>query len=352
MNDNESTIRIILELLAQGSPLVLASIVSLAGSSPRHIGTKMVVGPDGKGYGTIGGSLLEATAIQESRLAIAGGCSKLMEFSLSGKDAQAQGMICGGTALVLLDYIAATPENQDFFQSWDKAVHSGKNFFFLTHFRKSDQTLEILGHAILLYNGQFTGTGSLSDSDMDVLREEAHWLSQTAVIPLSGSKVVIDPIRKLNTLYCFGAGHVAVPTAHIAALVGFRVIVLDDRAEFASLERFPDSAGVQVIKDFNRAMEGLEIDADSFIVILTRGHQYDREVLEQALKTEAGYIGMISSRRKREAIYQALRDQGVQPEALEKVHSPIGIPIGGETPEEIAVSIAAELIKVRTERQP
>ena len=98
----------------------------------------------------------------------------------------------------------------------------------------------------------------------------------------------------------------------------------------------------------NHALDGLEIDADSFIVIVTRGHQYDRAVLEQALKTSAGYIGMISSRRKREAIYEALMAQGVKKEQLEKVHSPIGIDIGGETPEEIAVSIVAELISVRS----
>ena len=98
----------------------------------------------------------------------------------------------------------------------------------------------------------------------------------------------------------------AVPTAHLAALVGFRVVVVDDRPEFANAERFPEAYKILVIKDFNHAFDGLEIDADSFIVIVTRGHQYDRAVLEQSLKTTAGYIGMISSRRKREAIYEAL----------------------------------------------
>jgi xanthine dehydrogenase accessory factor len=352
MNDNEKIARIILELLGQGSSLVLASIVSLAGSSPRHSGTKMVIGADGKSYGTIGGSLLEATAIKESQAAITESRSRLMRFSLSGKDAQAQGMICGGTALVMLDYIAAGPGNLDFFQHWQNALHTGKNFFFLTLFKEFNQTVDILGHAIMFYDGQMASTFPLSDSQKNILKEEAHWISQTEIISLDDSQVIIDPIRKLKTVYCFGAGHVAVPTAHLAALVGFRVVVLDDRAEYASLERFPEAARVQVIKDFNQAMGGLEIDADSFIIILTRGHQYDREVLEQALKTGAGYVGMISSRRKKEAIYQALIDKGIQKEELARVHSPIGIPIGGETPEEIAVSIVAELIRVRADQQP
>jgi len=102
------------------------------------------------------------------------------------------------------------------------------------------------------------------------------------------------------------------------------------------------------VKDFNKAMDGLEIDADSFIVIVTRGHQYDRSVLEQALKTGAGYIGMIGSKRKRDAIYEYLTAKGVTKNRLDRVHSPIGIDIGGETPEEIAVSIVAELIQVRS----
>ena len=154
MNDNESTIRIILDLLAQGSPLVLASIVSLAGSSPRHSGTKMVIGADGKSYGTIGGSLLEATVIKESRLAVAEGSSRFLEFSLSGKDAQAQGMICGGTALVLLDYIAANPENQAFFQSWQTGRPFRQELFLSNPFKESGPTLDILGHSTLLSNGQ------------------------------------------------------------------------------------------------------------------------------------------------------------------------------------------------------
>jgi xanthine dehydrogenase accessory factor len=131
-------------------------------------------------------------------------------------------------------------------------------------------------------------------------------------------------------------------------LVGFRVVVVDDRPEYATAERFPDASRLAVVQGFDRAFGGLEIDADSYIVIFTRGHQFDRTVLEQALGTGAGYIGMISSRRKREAIYQALEVAGFERGRLEQVHSPIGIDIGAETPEEIAVSIVAELIKVRS----
>jgi xanthine dehydrogenase accessory factor len=122
---------------------------------------------------------------------------------------------------------------------------------------------------------------------------------------------------------------------------------MDDRIEFANLERFPEASEIMVIEDYDTAMAGLDIDNDSFIVILTREHKYDRTILEQALKTGAGYIGMIGSVKKRDKIYDALVDKGLDRKELERVHCPIGLPIAAETPAEIAVSILAELISER-----
>jgi len=349
MNENEYLAKTVNEQLEAGRPLVLISIMSLQGSTPRHSGTKMVVGADGKCYGTIGGSLIEATAIRESRDVLSSAKSKILSYKLSGKDAAAPGMICGGKAELLLDYLSESAENREFSARWREAVSLGNDFYVLTHLKGADSALKILGHAILHRDGHVFGA-SLTASDIEKLKPELHTVSTTATLPLGDTRVMVDRIRKLKTVYCFGAGHVAVPTAHLAALAGFRVVVIDDRPEFASMERFPEAANIHVIQDFKYALAGTEIDADSFIVIVTRGHQYDRTVLEQALKTSAGYIGMISSRRKKEAIFQALIAQGVKKEQLEKVHSPIGIDIGGETPEEIAISIVAELISVRSKQ--
>jgi xanthine dehydrogenase accessory factor len=350
MNENEILAKAICKQLEHDLPLVLVSMVSLQGSTPRHGGTKMVVGADGKSYGTIGGSLLEASAIKESRTVLASAQSKMMYYELTGKDAGDAGMICGGKVTLLLDYVPATKENKEFFKCWYDAVRRGNDFYLLTHLKGADNVVEILGHSILYRDGQVIGNNLLEKDEIESLRTELHNISSIAVVSIRDTRVVIDAIRKLKTLYCFGAGHVALPTAHLAALVGFRVVVVDDRSDFANSERFPDACRICVVEDFNHAMSELEIDSDSFIVIVTRGHQYDRAVLEQALKTSAGYIGMISSRRKREAIYTALMSQGVETEKLDEVHSPIGIDIGGETPEEIAVSIVAELIKVRSQQ--
>jgi xanthine dehydrogenase accessory factor len=348
MNEIEYLTKIICEQLDSGTPLVLVSLMSIQGSSPRHGSTKMAVSADGKNYGTIGGSLIEATAIKESRGLLSSGKSEIITFELTGKDATAPGMICGGKAELLLDYLPATPENREFARCWRDAIRKGKDFYLLTHLKGAAKTFQVLGHAILYNDGSISGATSLTESDVEKLKPELHNISATAVLPLKDTQVMIDRIRRLKTMYCFGAGHVAVPTAHMAALAGFRVAVIDDRAEFANRERFPDAQEIHVIKDFYHAFDEFKIDKDSYIVIVTRGHQYDRAVLGQALKTAAGYIGMISSRRKKEAIYEALMAEGVKKEQLEKVHSPIGIAIGGETPEEIAVSIVAELISVRS----
>jgi xanthine dehydrogenase accessory factor len=350
MNENEYLAKTIHEKLEAGSPLILISIMSLEGSTPRHDGTKMLVGADGKSYGTIGGSLIEAAAIQEAKKVLSSGQSKILSYELTGKDATDPGMICGGKAEILLDYFAASEANKKFSRQWHEAILQGKDFCVLTYLKDSGDIIEVTGHAILHADGNITGNTSLKEPDIAKLKTELHNISATAVISLGDTRVMVDRIRKLKTVYCFGAGHVAVPTAHLAALVGFRVVVLDDRPEFANAERFPEAYKICVIADYDNAFDGLEIDADSFIVIVTRGHQYDRMVLEQALKTKAGYIGMISSRKKRAAIFEALLAQGVKKEQLEQVHSPIGIDIGGETPEEIAVSIVAELISERSKQ--
>ena len=350
MNDNEYTAAAVLEILGEGSAAVLATIINLVGSTPRHIGTKMVMSEDGRSFGTIGGGLLEATIIKESRNVIANRSSKLVDFSLQGKDASAPGMICGGEARILLDYLPPTQENRDIFQKWRETVRVGKYFYYLTHFKRSGEEIDIQGDTIMTADGQTFSTTTLTDAEAGAYREDARNVSTTSVIQ-QGYRYRNRSDPKMKTVYCFGAGHASSSNRAYCGYDGFRVVVIDDRAEFASQERFPDAHEVRVIDDFNHALKDLEIDKDSFIVIVTRGHKYDREVLAQALKSGAGYIGMISSRRKREEIYKALMEQGVKKEELSQVHSPIGIPIGGETPEEIAVSIVAEIIKVRAEQE-
>lgn len=351
MNENEQLAKVLNEQLSAGSPVVLISVMNLQGSAPRHEGTKMAVGADGKVYGTIGGSLIEAAAIQESKKVFNDKKSKVFSFDLTGKDAGAPGMICGGAAEILLDYIPPSAANREFSKQWFDIISQGHDFFILTHLKGKNETFQVLGRALLQPDKNVFISTSLTAEDIDKLKKELYTVSSSACLWLNDTQVLVDRIRKLKTLYCFGAGHVAVPTAHIAAMAGFRVIILDDRPEYANTERFPEANNTIIIKDFNHALDALGIDEDSYIVIFTHSHQYDRMILEQSLRTPAGYIGMISSKRKRQAIYEALIAKEMKKERLDQVHSPIGIDIGGETPEEIAVSIVAELIKVRSQQK-
>jgi len=160
------------------------------------------------------------------------------------------------------------------------------------------------------------------------------------------TEVFIEPIRSAPTLIIFGGGHISLALSKIGKLIGFKVAVIDDRAEFANQERFPEADQI-LAEDFRTAFSRLTINKASYIVIVTRGHHYDELVLELALGTEPKYIGMIGSRSKNKAVFSHLRAKGIPQERLDKVHAPIGLEIHAHTPEEIAVSILAEVIKVR-----
>jgi xanthine dehydrogenase accessory factor len=162
--------------------------------------------------------------------------------------------------------------------------------------------------------------------------------------------VFIEPIVSEPTLCIFGAGHISLSICKIAKIVGFKVIVIDDRAEFANKNRFPEADEI-VAEDFSEVFLKLKINRSAYIVIVTRGHKFDEKVLEWAVNTEADYIGMIGSKKKKEDIFSNLQSRGTSKQLLEDVHAPIGLDIHAETPEEIAVSIMAEIIKVRRKRE-
>ena len=158
--------------------------------------------------------------------------------------------------------------------------------------------------------------------------------------------VFLEPIKPFPTLIVFGGGHISFFIAKLGKMLDFRVIILDDRPEFANPERFPE-ADETICEDLATVMNKLEINSSSYIVIITRGHQNDEQVLQWAAKTNAGYLGMIGSKRKIKTSYAYLKTKGITQEQLDRVHSPIGLAIGAETPEEIAVAIMAEIIQIR-----
>lgn len=158
--------------------------------------------------------------------------------------------------------------------------------------------------------------------------------------------IFVEPIVPNPTLYIFGAGHTGLATYRVARSAGFDVVIVDDREAFANRERFPDAKGI-VVAELDLAVLQLSPNAASYVVSLTPGHLTDLRVLRWAVGTEARYIGMMGSRRKVTGIFQELQKEGVIPERLADVHAPIGLEIGADNPEEIAISIVAELIACR-----
>jgi xanthine dehydrogenase accessory factor len=162
-------------------------------------------------------------------------------------------------------------------------------------------------------------------------------------------EVMIEPIVPQPTVYILGAGHIGFALAKLAKIAGFRVAVVDDRPAYANKERFPDADKI-VVDDPVSAIPGLNLNRVSYVAIACRGHLEDQQALAAAIETPAGYIGMLGSKKKVKTVFANLKAEGVPDEALERIHAPIGIPIATDSPEEIAVSILAEMIDVRRQK--
>ena len=159
-------------------------------------------------------------------------------------------------------------------------------------------------------------------------------------------EVFVEPILPDPSLLLMGGGHLAQAIAEVAQRVGFKVSVVDDRASFANRERFPEVEET-IVAPFEESLEAVDVTGNSFILIVTRGHGYDQVVLEKAIHTPARYLGLVGSRRKIRIILKNLLNQGIPPQAFSRLYAPVGIDIGSETPEQIAVSVVAELIALR-----
>lgn len=337
-------------LLESGEDLVVATIITSSGSAPRTAGTKMIIRASGEIFGTIGGGLVEARAQQMAPEIYADRKSQIYVFDMTGEQAATMDMICGGQVEVLLEHIPASEDNRTVFQAWHKALSSGLKCLLVTPLKPGDSDSS-QQRCLLQADNTVVGPAVLAPEITGTLWSEARGKSYPLIITLPQGTFYVEPSFVPATLYLFGAGHVCQPTTALATMVGFNTVVLDDRAEFANRERFPSASKILVLPSFDDCMADLDIDCHSYLVIISRGHRHDQDLLRQALRTEAGYIGMIGSRGKRDKIYNNLMAEGVSRQVLDQVYSPIGMAIKAETPEEIAVSIVGELILARARNQ-
>jgi len=308
----------------------------------------MIVCEGGAIYGTIGGGGVEAEVIQSAPELFNSGGGAIRRFDFSGTDiASSMGMICGGKMDVFMERLDPDENTIAIFSALAANVRTGEKCLLGRAFHPEHSSPR--DHSLFLVAGRNTVLGNVpfDTTVLEELKTAAFQRRAPALKTADNLTIIADPFLSTECVYLFGAGHVAQQVARILSMIDFRTVVIDDREEFANPERFPMVDGICVPKSFDTVFSQLHIDMHSILVILTRGHAHDQTVLEQALETEAGYIGMIGSKRKRDAIYDNLSKKGVRPEDLARVCSPIGLEIAAQTPEEIAVSITAQLIAYR-----
>jgi len=350
-----------LENLKAGHPVLLATIVRQMGSSPRGKGARMVMNQAGQFAGSVGGGQLEEKIKNSFESVVTDRKARVFDFTLSETEAESLEMICGGSVSILVEPIL--PDQELLVSTIQKIVDLSQNQkqgWLISQIPGKGQEIDVR-HVIISTEGQAAGnldfvfdieSGTLENLKLEQKTpfefNSNKGLHSAQELSIGDQSFFIEPIGKQITCFIVGAGHIAQKLAPLVKLVGFSTVILDDRPEYISKERFPSVDQTILLNDFQDVIEHIHIDMDSFLVIVTREHSSDKAVLGQALKTQASYIGMIGSRRKIALIFEALKKEGFSSNLLDKVHSPIGLSIGAETPEEIAISIVAEMIQERT----
>lgn len=335
-------------ILEQDRPMVLATVLSHQGSTPRGAGSRMLILPGGEITGTIGGGSMEADVMQRAEALFDAQASEIRAYDLTAQPGLDKlDIICGGHMQVLIEYIQADDQNKSVFKQLQSALYQGESCFVIASVQQTGNSIRVGERQLVPARGTWSEDTSYPEADLKLLVAQNRDRQIPVMQEVGKTTYLIEPHGIIPSVFIFGAGHVAKYVAAICNMVHFRTIVLDDREEFANQNRFPTADQVLVLDKFERAFDILSIDSNCFIVIVTRGHRHDQTVLSQALQTQAAYIGMIGSRKKRDAIYANLLNTGFTQQDIDRVHSPIGLDIAAETPEEIAVSIAAEMIAVR-----
>ena len=340
----EETIRV----LRDGKSVVWATVVDHSGSTPRGAGSRMVILPDGTITGSVGGGILEGETLKHASSLFQDPGRKVLSFRLGGEDAAASGMICGGDARILVETVS--PDALTFLETLKQQLSRPQGVFLVTLVRESENSFSDC-HLLWTKTGPLAGGLNLQQETMDHLQADSEAPGPMMLPAGSGKEPLFaEPLQHASRLYIFGGGHISLELAWIAHRIDFQLIVMDDRREYVNSQRF-SMASELIVCPFEEALDRMYFGPDDYVVIVTRGHLYDLDVLRKVIMQSPDYIGMIGSKRKRKLIYEQLLQEGVSREKLDRVYAPIGLKIGAETPAEIAVCIVAELIQVRNQNK-
>ena len=338
-------------LLQSDERLVMATVIRTKGSTPQKPGAKLLVRGDGSGVGTLGGGCVEGDIwYAASQLMKRGGDAQYREYELNEDLAAQDGLVCGGTMFFLIDPVYRPDQYLDYAREIDAAYEGGPSVALASLIKPShDRGLSVGAKLFIREDGGTQGSLGELGLDRDAVKRARSLMAMGRneyVITDEGAEYFIEAYTTPPQLVICGGGHVSRALASHAKPLGFRLFITDDREEFANVQRFPD-ADIVVSKKPEDAMKELPINANTFIVVATRGHRFDNVALAAAADTPARYVGLMGSRRKTILIYEDLVRMGIDEERLREIRSPIGLDIHARTPEEIAVSIMGEILMYR-----
>ncbi|MBR2422702.1 MAG: XdhC family protein [Oscillospiraceae bacterium] len=318
--------------LEHGDPLVLVTVIASSGATPRGAGARMLVGKEGRICGTNGGGAVEYRSEQIAAKVLEEKASKGHDFTLTKDDVQNLGMICGGACDVFFHYLPAGDIHTIMLcEEAEAQFQKGSNLWLLTQLGEKGQ----MG----LYSDSLGFWGILVSEELKLSRH-----------PERLGDIFAEQINASGRVYVFGGGHVAQELVPVLCHVGFRCVVMDDREEFTKKELFPGAEEV-ICGDLRNIRDYMTIGNEDYVCVMTRGHAYDTVVQAQVLKCRPTYCGVIGSAFKAAGVRKTLKEEyGLLDEELDLVTTPIGLAIKGETPAEIAISIAAQMILHRAER--
>jgi len=316
--------------------MALATIIDVKGSSPRHPGTKMLVGASTGPVGTVGGGRGEARALDACRSSLAEHCAALLKVEMVGADIIGPEMVCGGSNTMLIECLGDRAP----YRAALERLGRGERVLFVKRVQAAGPGPAAVSVAL------FDQDGALVCGSAAFTPEAARALSGGRPSYHEEEGLFYDPMFPEEKLLILGGGHVAKALADLAPGLGFAVTVVDDRAEFLAAGRFPEA--VRTLQSgFEAAVAAFPFDCATYAVILTRGHLLDLACVRAVLARPYRYAGFMGSARKTRLVIEQVRREGFDPAKIDALCGPIGLDIAAETPGELAVAIMAELIAVR-----
>jgi xanthine dehydrogenase accessory factor len=331
------------EALDQGREVLFCQVVETRGSTPQKAGAVMVVSPEGGQLGTLGGGCVEAEVKARALEQLGQRGAGLHDFVLDHDYAWADGLICGGRMLILVEALQG-PGPASYYHALRRLLEAGQGFTETVVVDTVRAAAPAGAHALFGPDGQLVACWP-PDAPASRLAEQLTPLHERPR-PATRAGVAWLPTLPRIRLVIVGAGHVGQAVAQLAAQVDFDIWVVDDRRQYCNTERF-GMAERLIVGPFEEVLPALEVTPHSFALIVTRGHGHDQEALHHLVTTAASYVGLIGSKRKIRLIFDGLRQVGISEAALERVTAPVGFDIGSQTVPEIAVSIVAELVARR-----